>query len=555
MNEEELKKILNLLLELPNENEVVEFKEAKNQYNFDKLGKYFSALSNEANLNQISYSWLLFGITNDRKLVGTNYRPDKGSLDSLKGEIANHTNNNITFLGIHEIIKDNKRILMFQIPPAINGIPTSWKGHWYARHGQELVSLSIEKLERIRRQQSLTDWSCKIIPDANINDLDPNAIYKARGNFKIKFPDKIQEVNSWSDTTFLNKAKLTIKNKITTAAIILLGKSESEHFITPAVAKIKWILKDRDGIDRDYQIFGPPFILAIEELYSKIRNLKYRYIKEASLFPEEVLQYEPFVIREALNNCIAHQDYSFCSNINVVEMEDSLTFSNKGSFIPGSVENVIMSNAPEERYRNSFLATAMFNLNMVDTIGSGIRKMYNFQKERFFPLPEYDIQPERTIVTITGKVLDLEYARTLARNPDLTLEEIIMLDKVQKKKELTDNEILTLKKKKLIEGRKPNFFVAKSIADVTNEKAKYIRNIAFDNDHYKKLVLKYIKKYGKATREEIDDLLMDKLSDVLNDSQKRTKIRNLLYSMHKRDGTIKYVGSGSKSVWKAVDKI
>ncbi|MFH2032923.1 MAG: ATP-binding protein [Bacteroidota bacterium] len=209
-------------------------------------------------------------------------------------------------------------------------------------------------------------------------------------------------------------------------------------------------------------------------------------------------------MREALNNCIAHQGYSYNSRINVIEMEDQLIFSNRGSFIPGSVENVIMNNAPEERYRNTFLATAMFNLNMVDTIGSGIRKMYNYQKERFFPLPEYEITNDRIIVTITGKVIDLEYARTLAQNPDLTLEEIIMLDKVQKHKKLLPNEIKLLKNKKLIEGRSPNFFVAKSIADVTNEKAKYIRNIAFDNNYYKSLVLALIGKYGHATREEID---------------------------------------------------
>lgn len=214
-----------------------------------------------------------------------------------------------------------------------------------------------------------------------------------------------------------------------------------------------------------------------------------------------------------------------------------------------------MSDAPEERYRNTFLVSAMFNLNMVDTIGSGIRKMYNFQKERFFPLPEYEIEYDRITVTITGKVLDLEYARTLASKPNLTLEEIIMLDKVQKHKQLTPDEISILKRKKLIEGRKPNFFVSKFVTDAANEKAKYIRNITLDNNHYKKLVLELIKKYSKATREEIDELLMEKLSDVLSLDQRRNKIRNLLYSMHKKDKTIEYIGSGSKSIWVAVKKI
>ena len=546
MNELELKNKLKELLNLPAENEVVEFKEAKNQYDFNKLGKYFSALSNEANVKNVEYAWLVFGIRDkDKEFVNTTFRKDRAKLDSLKGEIANQTSNNITFVEIYELYENEKRILMFQIPPATKGIPTSWKGHWYARHGEELVSLSIEKLERIRNQVQNEDWSAKIIPTATLDDLEPKAILKARENYIKKFPDKKEEIKSWNDKTFLNKAKVTIKGKITNSAILLLGKEESEHFITPSVAKIRWILKDRDGIEKDYQIFGNPFILSIEGVYAKIRNLKYRYLKDETLFPEEVLQYEPFVIREALNNCIAHQDYSLNSRINVVEMEDTLVFSNRGNFIPGTVENVIKNDAPEERYRNAFLVSAMFNLNMVDTIGSGIRKMYHFQKIRFFPLPEYEIKHDRIIVTITGKVLDLEYARTLARNPNLTLEEIIMLDKVQKKKELLSNEISILKKKKLIEGRKPNFFVSAQIAQLSNKKAEYTKNKAFEKKWYLDLIVKAIKEHGSLSRNDVDELLWKKLPDWMNEAQKKNKNRNLLSELRKKEiiinnGTFKF---------------
>src|SRR5690606_29739544 len=215
-------------------------------------------------------------------------------------------------------------------------------------------------------------------------------------------------------------------------------------------------------------------------VYAKIRNLKYRYIKDGTLFPEEVNQYEPYAIREALNNCIAHQDYTKHGRINVVEMDDQLIFTNLGTFIPGSVEKVVMEDAPEEHYRNRFLATAMFNLKMVDTAGGGIKKIFNFQRERFFPMPDYDFSDGKVKVTITGKILDIEYARLLAKNKDLTLEEIIMLDKVQKKKPLTEVEEKHLKRKKLIEGRKPNYYIGLKVASKTGQKATYSKNRAFD---------------------------------------------------------------------------
>ena len=62
MTTQELNDILNRLCGLEAENEIVEFKEAKSNYDFTKLGKYFSALSNEANLKGKPFGWLVFGI-------------------------------------------------------------------------------------------------------------------------------------------------------------------------------------------------------------------------------------------------------------------------------------------------------------------------------------------------------------------------------------------------------------------------------------------------------------------------------------------------------------
>lgn len=454
-------KFLKNLLENNDENEIIEFKKAANSYDFEKIGKYFSALSNEANLSGKKQAWLVFGIEDGTKrILGTNFKKDRKDLNSLKKDIANGTNNRITFIEIHEINVDGKRVLVFQIPAAPRGIPIAWKGHYYGRDNESLNSLNIEEIERLRKQNNNEDWSAEICENATVEDLSQEAISLAKKAFGDKNPHLKDAISSWDVITFLNKSKLCIKGKITRAAIILLGKTESEHFISPSVAKISWILKDRDGIEKDYTHFSCPFLLNINEIFNKIRILKYRYLPEGSLFPEEVDSYDPYIIREALNNCIAHQDYSLCGKINVVEKEDSiLIFSNKGSFIPGSVENVINADSPESLYRNRFLAEAMVNLKMIDTIGSGIKKMFTIQRNKFFPLPEYFISKEEVKVIITGKVLDINYARKLAQMPELTLNEIILLDKVQKNKELNNSDIKTLRDKNLIEGRKPNIYI------------------------------------------------------------------------------------------------
>jgi ATP-dependent DNA helicase RecG len=550
MNQTELMRKLDQLRALTLENEVVEFKEAKKDFDFDKLGKYFSALSNEANLQGKAEAWLVFGISDKKhRIVGTQYRPDRANLDELKAGIANHTTHRITFIEIHELNSEEGRVLMFQIPAAPKGIPIAFKGHYYGRDGEQLNALNISELERIRDQAKAEDWSAKIVPQASLEDLDEKAIQVARRNYKNKFPDKAPDVDTWDDLTFLNKAKITIKGEITRTAIILLGKEESEHFINPAETKIRWILKDSRGSEKDYLIVCCPLLLAVDQVYAKIRNLTYRYIKgDDTLFPEEVIQYEPYTIREALNNCIAHQDYTKGGRINVVEMEDQLLFTNVGNFIPGSVDKVIRDNAPEEIYRNRFLVTAMFNLQMVDTLGGGIRKMFEHQRERLFPLPEYNLKDGKVQVTIWGKILDMEYARTLALYARLSLEEIILLDKVHKKQKLTEIEERHLKSKRLIEGRKPNYFISKNVAQKTDQKAVYSKTKGLDKQYYLDLIIKAIQEHQSLTRKEIDQLLWDKLEGWRTDEQKKVKINHLLTELREQN-KIQNVGSDTKPEW------
>jgi ATP-dependent DNA helicase RecG len=548
MTEKELANKLTELRYLPAETETVEFKKAETSFSFDELGKYFSALSNEANLKGKENAWLVFGVENkNHKIVGTQYKKERKELDKLKKGIADKTTDRTTFIEIHELKLPEGRVLMFQIPPAPRGIPVAWEGHYYARDNESLIPLNIEKRRRIEAQTE-ADWSAVICPDATIDDLDSQAIATARENYKVKFPNKAAEVDSWDDITFLNKAKVTIKSKITRTAIILLGKEEAEHFASPADLKIRWVLKDSTGIEKDYQIESCPFILAVDKIYAKIRNLRYRYIKENTLFPDEVDTYEPFVIREAINNCIAHQDYTLGGRINVVEGEDRLIFTNYGSFIPGSIEKVIQDDAPEEKYRNKFLATAMVNLNMVDTIGSGIKKMFIFQKNRFFPLPDYDFSGNKVKVTVIGKVLDMDYAQVLAQDRDLTLEEIMMLDKVQKRKALLPVEVRHLKSKKLIEGIKPNYFISARLAQKIGQKAEYTKAKGFDKQKYFELITNCIKQHGSVERKDINELLWDVLPSWMTEKQKNTKINHLLSELRKKD-IIKNTGSDFKPNW------
>jgi ATP-dependent DNA helicase RecG len=397
------------------------------------------------------------------------------------------------------------------------------------------------------------DWSAQIAEGAYLEHLDDDAIEKAKKEFKTKHKQSnfYLEIDGWNDLTFLNKAKLAINGKLTFAAIILLGKQESTHFINPAVARISWILKDKNGIELDYFHFDPPFLLNVDKLFNKIRNLTIRELPDGTLFPIEIDQYDNWVMREALHNCIAHQDYRMQNRITILENPDDLVFVNSGSFLPGSIENVLEQNAPHSIYPNKQLTEAMVNLNMIDIIGSGIRRMFISQRNRFMPLPGYDLSIENKVrVKLIGKVLDGEYTKALIKNTELTLAETILLDKVQKRHKISQEAHQLLKKKKLVEGRYPNIFVSSEVAQKTDRKVEYQKYKAFNTGYYKDMILAFIKRNHSASPEELNQLILGKLPDNLSVTQKKNRLRNIMYDMSHRDQTIKNNGKrGNHTKW------
>ena len=515
------------------EDEAVEFKKAENNFDFDDLGKYFSALSNEANLRDKAFAWIVFGVHDkSREVLGTSFKNNIKSLHKLKQDLSQHTTDNNTFREIHELKIDGKRVLMFQIPAAPRGIPMAWKGHFYGRRGKSLVALDISKYEEIRRQVTDVDWSKQIVEGATIDDLDEEAIAEARKGFKEHYPKLKKEVDGWSDEVFLNKAKLTIGGKITRTAILLLGKPESVHHLDH-IGEIVWRLAGKDNVG---QVFSIPFLLTTTEVMHKIRNYPFKIFPNESFLPGEGMKYDTETILEALHNCIAHQDYTQNARIIVIERENELEFSNSGRFFEGTYEDYITGERIPKHYRNPFLAQAMANIKMIDTEGFGIHKMFVSQKDRYLPMPDYDKSDnENVVLTLPGNVIDENYSLLLLEHTDIDLTTAVLLDRVQKGKPLNGNAIKMLRKEGLIEGRKPHLYVSKRIAKATNLEVEYTLKKGFDDAECQQWIIKALKDHTELSRKQINELLWSKLPIDFSDEQKITKIGNLLTKMRKQD--------------------
>ena len=259
--------------------------------------------------------------------------------------------------------------------------------------------------------------------------------------------------------------------------------------------------------------------------------------------------------RSVLAGSWSRTRYSEKKRIYLDEFEEMVVVSNPGSFIPGDVLNVLQAGYRAPYYRNLLLSNAMRDFDMIDTIQMGILRVYNIQRERYFPLPDYDLQSANEVsVKVYGKILDENYTRLLFDNTDLPIETVFLLDRVQKRLPLEKEQYKELKKLGFIDGKVPYVYVSATIADLINERAQYTKNKAMDDKYYMDLIVSYLQQWGSGTKRDFMKLLTDKLPDILSDKQKEYKIKNYLTAM-KREKTIEYTnGNHRTGEWVLVKK-
>ena len=535
-----------LLRKYPQENARCEWKEFKNLKNSfcgdekDDVISYVSAIAN------MEGGFLVIGVHDKTlEIVGTdtyNYDRQKAIL-RLTDRCANLSSEGLDI--IEYITSDTQRkVWVIRIPKHLPKRPVYAHDKAWQRIEDSLVELTLERLNAILDEPLFTgsDWSAEIVPHATIDDLDEVAIAKARVMFK-KVHSRIpaEEVNAWSVPEFLSNAGVMIDGGITRAAIILLGKPVSVFKLRPAVVRVTWSLRDEHEDVIDYEHFTAPFILTVDQILAKVHNLTMREMPGGTMFPDVMQQYDDYSMREVLHNCIAHQDYTLQERINLVENPGFLYYANGGSFIPGSLQKALATHGPQRHYRNECLCNAMVNFNMIDIVGRGIRKIFNQQWERRFPMPDYEIDAAKKEVAVRlyGNAINEKYTKLLKENKDLSLEDCILLDAVQKGHRLSESDAKNLLERGLVEGEYPDLTISLSIARQTKQLPEYTKVKGLERDKIKQMVLQFIQNAGEdgAKKNSILDYLKEVLPQRNSQEQNLRLLGNILSEMN-TDGSV-----------------
>lgn len=532
-----------LLREFPQENARCEWKEMKNLKNLFAGDEKNDVISYVAAIANMEGGHLVIGVQDKTlEIVGTDLSKFNLNAQSAVWKLLEHcTNLSSEGLSIDEYTTEDshKTVWIIHIPKHSPRRPVYAHKKAWQRVEDSLVEMTQERLAAILEEPvfEAKDWSAEIVPNAVLTDLDELAVAKARVMFKKVHASKIpaEEIDAWTVEELLSNSGIMIDGKLTRAAIILLGKPVSVFKLRPAVVEVTWTLRDERQEVVDYEHFTAPFILTVDQILSKIRNLTMRELPGGTLFPETMKQYDDYTIREALHNAIAHQDYTLQQRINFVENPGYLYYANGGSFIPGTLQNVLTTKGPQRYFRNECLCRAMVNFNMIDTVSRGIKKMFNEQWKRHFPMPDYEIDAlnKEVGVKIYGNTINEKYTELLKENNTLTLEDCILLDAVQKRHRISEKDVVALLNRGLLEGDTSEYNISLDIAKKTKQLPYYTHNRGLDKAKLQHMILQYLQNAGSvgAKRDAIFDYLRDVLPRNKTPEQQERMVGNILAEM------------------------
>ena len=532
-------KIEQLLFSYETEN--LEFKEAKNNFEKEKLIKYCVALSNEMG------GILVLGVTDKlpRQVVGTNVFQNFASLQKDIFDILRFR------IEITEIQKDGKRILAIEIPSRPIGTPIEYKGTYWMRLNESVEPMSQDQLRRIFAEAQ-PDYSAQPCPDATINDLSDTAVSMFRVLWAKKSAN--QQILTLSLEQLLIDAELLIDNRLNYAALILLGKKDSlGKYLANAEIVFEYSSNESNIESQQRKDYRDGF-LGIQDKVLDLINLRndVHHIQEG-LFIRDIPYFNEEVIREALLNAVCHRDYQLNGSVFIKQYPKQLIFENPGGFPSGiTPENIIYRHSP----RNRRIAEVFQKCGLVERSGQGADKIFRKTIEESKPLPDYTKSDSYSVsLLLKSDIQDVHFLQFFDKvineeQISFSIDDLLLLEQLRQNIQpapqshenlhrLIENGIVEV----FSRGRGTKYILTKKFYTHVGQEGVYTRRRGLENIEKKELILKHLRTNGKGTYNEFQQIFP---------SLTKFQIHSLLKSLKKAE-KIKHVGSYKSGSWILTD--
>jgi ATP-dependent DNA helicase RecG len=474
------------------EGENFEFKEAKENYHFDKLAKYCCALSNEGG------GKIILGVSDrrPRKVVGTSAFEQP---EQTRRALSEKLHLLIDFI---EFKHPNGRVLVFEAPSRPIGNVVKYEGIYWARETDSLVPMSERRLQTIF-SESGHDFSADICPGATIEALEKAAIEEFRKRWIDK--SKNTALATISPEQLLRDAELLTSDSITFAALILFGtKASIGRFLGQSEIIFEYRSTEASGPAQQRKEYRQGFFSYYDELWSVInlRNDIQHY--QDGLFIKDIPTFAERSVREAILNAVSHRNYQLGGSVFIRQFPQHIVIESPGGLPYGiTLENILERQNP----RNRRLADAFAKCGLVERSGQGVNLMFEQCVQQGKIPPDFQKTDEYAVVLeLNGQVRDPKFVQYLERigqetQASFSTHDFIVLDHIHREEPIP--EALQCRLKNLLEfgaiertGRN-RYVLAKRFYSIIGKKGVYTRKKGLDRETNKQLILKHIRDNAK----------------------------------------------------------
>lgn len=453
------------------------------------------------------------------KVIGT--KQAENGIGQLESDIYRDTG---IRTDIYELYEDDKRVMVIDVPSRPRGRVFKFEDVALMRVGEELKPMSDEVYLSIIQEQE-PDFSEQFCDGVTIEDLDKDAINILKEKYAKK--QKNPSFRSLTDYQALSDLNLVFYDKVTNAAVLLIGKKAVINRIYPQ-AKISLEYRTSESnihFDaREY--FEGPYYLMIEKLWAAINSRNGSVPVRNGIYKDyDIPLFNEDVIREALNNAIAHRSYSIQGEIVVKQYPTKMIFVNPGGFPHGvTIENILFVQSTP---RNRLLADVLSKTGLVERSGQGVDNIYLDTLSEGKPAPDYSKTDDFCVTLIlSSKIEDAAFSQyinsiqdSLPEDSKLNVYDILTLNTIRqiKNKQALDKKIVSkLLKNGYIEQRGRTsgtyYILGKDYYEMAGKLSDYSKLTDWDENQVLSMVSSFLSRNKAAKMGDFAQLFAGHLS-------------------------------------------
>ena len=404
------------------------------------------------------------------------------------------------------------------------------------RLGEDLKPMSDEVYLSIIQEQE-PDFSEQFCEGICFEDLDKEAIQVLKNKYANK--NRNPSFRSLNDYQALSDLGLVYQGKVTNAAVILVGKAA---VIARTFPQAKISLEYRTSESNIHfdarEYFEGPYFLMIDRLWTAINSRNGSVPVRNGIYKDyDIPLFNEDVVREALNNAIAHRSYSIQGEIVVKQYPSRMVLVNPGGFPHGvTVENLLYVQSTP---RNRLLADVLSKTGLVERSGQGVDNIYLDTLSEGKPAPDYSKTDDFCVTLIlSSKIEDAAFSQyvnsiqeSLPDDAKLTVYDVLTLNTIRQtraRQSLDKKIVAKLLNGGYIEQRGKTsgtyYILGKEYYELAGRLADYSKITDWDENQTFTMIASFLKNNTSAKMGDFVNLLSGNLSR----KQIRTYIEKLV---------------------------